>query len=218
MNICTVVGDSVRIHMGTEEGSVDDPIASALVGGTVYERLRVERYQLFHQSIPVKLALQGSVLTALALVLPLAMTLPASTRSFFPGGDPLTASPKILLLGAYAGAIELVAAVGLCYVGYRRLRSNELGEAEARHLLNVEDVASMISLVTGTTAVLAVDGFFLLGHGGAEAVGELLAAGGSNPFAGTAIPVTVVGVTLPAALLALVLFVGSYYLSRRLSR
>jgi hypothetical protein len=157
------------------------------------------------------------VLAALALVLPLAMTLPDSTQALFPGGDPLTASPKILLLGAYAGAIELMAAVGLCYVGYRRLRGGDIGEAEARHLLNVEDVASMISLVTGTAAVLAVDGFFLLGHGGASAVDELLAAGGSNPFAGTAIPVTVVGVALPSAVLALALFVGSYYFSSHLS-
>ncbi|GAB7092916.1 hypothetical protein JCM30237_00680 [Halolamina litorea] len=203
--------------MSAKEGGVDDPIASALVGGTVYERLRVERYQLFRQSIPVKLAAQGAILAGLALVIPLAMTLPSSTRALFPGGDPLTASPKILLLGAYAGAIELVAAAALCYVGYRRLRGGEIGEAEARHLLNVEDVASMVSLVTGGAAVLAVDAFFLLGHGGADAVAELLAAGGSNPFAGTPVPVTVVGVGLAAASLAVALFVGSYYFSRQLS-
>lgn len=202
--------------MDFDEGGVDDPIASALVGGTVYERLRVERFRLFDQSIPAKLALQGVILGALALVWPLAVTLPASTRALFPGGDPLAASPKILLLGAYAGAIEFVAAVGLCYVGYRRLRGGDIDEYEARHLLNVEDVASMISLVTGAAAVLAVNGFFLLGHGGADAVAKLLAAGGSNPFAGTPIPVTVVGVALPAATLALALFVSSFVLSRRL--
>lgn len=199
------------------DDSVTDPIASALLDGSQYQRLRARRYSLFKQSIPRKLAWQGTILGALALVLPLAMTLPAWTRRLFPGGDPLSSTPKILLLGAYAGVIEAVAAVGLLYVGYRRLRAGDsLSEREARHLLSVEDVSSMISLVTGAFAVAAVDGFFLLGHGGERAVGAFLAAGGGNPFAGTTVPVTVVGIAIPAAVLAATLFVLSWYFRRRL--
>ncbi|MFC4359147.1 hypothetical protein ACFO0N_14465 [Halobium salinum] len=195
---------------------VEDPIASAVLGESAYERLRARRYSLFKQSIPRKLAWQAAILGALTLVLPLAATLPASTRRLFAGGDPLAAAPKILLLGAYAGAIEVVAAVGLCYVGYRRLRQGtELSEREARTLLNVEDVASMISLVTGAAAVAAVDGFFLLAHGG-DAMAAFFEAGGENPFAATPVPVTVLGVTLSAAGLAVVLFALSRLFDRRL--
>lgn len=195
----------------------EDPVAAALLSESQYERLRVGRYSLFTQSIPQKLALQGVVLTLLALVWPLAATLPASTRALFPGGDPLTATPKILLLGAYAGAIEAVAALGLAYVGYCRLRrGDELSERDARHLLTVEDVASMISLVTGLAAVVAVDGFFLLGHAGDRAMTAFFAAGGENPFAATPIPVTVPGIAVPAVVLAVLLFLSSWAFARRL--
>jgi hypothetical protein len=200
-----------------ENDAVEDNIASALLGDSTYERLRVRRYSLFKQPIPRKLTLQSVVLGALALVLPLAMTLPASTRTLFPGGDPVSATPKILLLGAYAGAIEAVAGLGLLYVGYRRLqRGDSLTEREAHHLLNVEDVASMISLVTGAAAVAAVDGFFVLGHGGRTAVASFIDAGGKNPFAATPVPVTVYGVAVTAAVLAVVLFVLGRVLDRRL--
>jgi hypothetical protein len=196
---------------------VDDPVTSAVLGDSTYERLRVQRYSLFKQSIPQKLAWQGIVLGALALVLPLAMTLPASARAHFPGGDPLAAAPKILLLGAWAGAIELVAALGLAYVAYRRLSLGDaLSEPQARHLLTVEDVASMVSLVTGAVAVLAVDGFFLLGHAGEDGITAFTAAGGENPFASTPIPVTVVGVATAASVLAVAVFALSRYLDGRL--
>ena len=195
----------------------EDPIASALLGGSQYERLRVQRYSMFKQSIPRKLALQGVILTALALVLPLATTLPASARAMFPGGAPLTSAPKILLLGAYAGALETVAVGGLVYVGYRRIRRGDaLSEHEAEHLLTVEDVASMISLVTGLVAVAVVDGFFLLGHAGEEAMAAFLAAGGRNPFAAASVPVTVVDVATAAGVLAVVAFGLSWLFTRHL--
>lgn len=197
------------------DSSLRDPIASALLSDSHYERLRARRYSLFDASIPRTLALQGLVLGTLALVLPLAMTLPASARGLFPGGDPLTSTPKILLLGAYAGAIETVAAAGLVYVGYRRYRHNDtLSEREARRLLNVKDVASMVGLVTGAAAVLALDGFFLLGHAGHDALGAFFAAGGENPFAATPIPVTVVGIAVPAGVLSVALFALSVTFAR----
>jgi hypothetical protein len=197
------------------DSSLRDPIASALLSDSHYERLRARRYSLFETSIPQTLALQGLILATLALVLPLAMTLPASARALFPGGDPLASTPKILLLGAYAGAIETAAGLGLAYVGYRLYRHHgNLSEHEARHLLNVEDVASMIGLVTGAVAVLALDGFFLLGHAGQGAISAFLAAGGKNPFAATPIPVTVVGIAVPAAVLSIVLFALSWTFAR----
>jgi len=199
------------------DDGIEDPIAAALLGESQYERLRARRYGIFTQSIPRKLAFQGAVLATLALVYPLALTLPASTRTLFPGGTPLASTPKILLLGAYAGALELVAVLGLVYVGYRVHRDyGTLGEHEAHHLLNVEDVASMVSLVTGAVAVAAVNGFFLLGHAGPDAMSAFLAAGGKNPFAATSVPVSVTGIAVPAAALSVLAFALSWVFARRL--
>jgi len=199
------------------DSSLRDPVASALLSDSHYERLRARRYSLLDTSIPQTLALQGVILGALALVLPLAMTLPATVRTLFPGGTPLRSTTKIMLLGSYAGAIETAAVLGLAYVGYRRYRrQGELSEHEARRLLNVKDVATMIGLVTGAAAVVALDGFFLLGHAGRGAISAFLAAGGENPFAATPIPVTVVGVAVPAGLLAIVCFALSWVFARHL--
>ncbi|KAB1193796.1 hypothetical protein GJR96_10245 [Haloferax sp. MBLA0076] len=200
-----------------QDDSFEDPIASALIDGSPYEQLRVRRRSLFKQSISQKLAWQSLILAGLTLVFPLAMTLPPSTRALFPGGDPLGSSPKILVLGAYAGTIVTIAALSLVYVGFRRLqREQSLSEREASHLLNVEEVASLISLITGVLAVVAVDGFFLLGLAGEDAIAAFLAAGGENPFGGAVIPVTVPMVAIPAGLLAAVLFALSRVFHRRL--
>ena len=199
------------------DDSVHDPIASAIIGESEYDRLRARRYTLFSQSLPRKLALQGLILASLALVYPLAITLPASARALFPSGNPLSSTPKILLLGAYAGALETVAIAGLVYVGYRLHRERgDLAEHEAQHLLNVEDVASMVSLVTGAFAVVAVNGFFFLGHAGPDAMSAFLAAGGKNPFAATPIPVSVTGIAVPAVALSIVAFTLSWVFARRL--
>jgi hypothetical protein len=179
---------------------VDDPRASALLGDSLYERIRMQRYSLFKQSIPRKLALQSLVLAGLALVLPLAMSQPESTRALF-GGDPVSAAPKVLFLGAYASAIEFVAMLGLCYVAYRRISSDDaLEERQILDLLAIEDVASNVSLVTGTVAILVVDAFFLIGLGGDPLVARTLELVGRNPYADGIIPVTVTGVATAAAI------------------
>ncbi|KAB1188010.1 MULTISPECIES: hypothetical protein [Haloferax] len=192
------------------ENHIDDPIASALLSDSTYERLRVRRRSLFKQPLSRKLAWQSLILAALAMVLPIALALPESTRMLFPSGNPLWSTPRIIVIGAYAGAIQVVAALGLVYVGYKRIRRGaELTEREARRLLDIEDVASIFSLVTGPFAVAVFDGMFLLGYGGQDALAMFLAAGGDNPFAVSTLPVTVFGVTVTAAVLAVVLFAVS---------
>jgi len=195
---------------------VDDPRASALLGDSLYERIRMQRYSLFKQSIPRKLALQSLVLAGLALVLPLAMSQPESTRALF-GGDPVSAAPKVLFLGAYASAIEFVAMLGLCYVAYRRISSDDaLEERQILDLLAIEDVASNVSLVTGTVAILVVDAFFLIGLGGDPLVARTLKLVGRNPYADGIIPVTVTGVATAAAILSITMFALSRFFDGRL--
>lgn len=195
---------------------VDDPHASALLGDSTYERIRMQRDSLFKQSIPTKLAWQAVILGALALVVPLAMAQPEATRTLF-GGDPLRAAPKFLFLGMYASAIEFVATLGLCYVAARRIAAEEsLDEREVRDLLAVEDVASTVSLVTGGAAVAAVHAFFLIGLGGDPVVDHVVSVAGRNPFTEGFIPVTVTLVAASATVLAALSFALSRVFAGRM--
>lgn len=195
---------------------VDDPHASALLGDSTYERIRMQRYSLFKQSIPKKLAWQALILGALALVVPMAMLQPEATRSLF-GGDPLSAAPKFLFLGMYASAIEFVATLGLCYVAYRRITDGDaLDERQVNDLLAVEEVASNVSLVTGGAAVASVHVFFLLGLGGEPLVNKVVSLAGRNPFTDGFIPATVTLVAASAAVLAVLSFALSRVLAGRM--
>ncbi|WP_410767004.1 hypothetical protein [Haloferax sp. DFSO60] len=196
----------------------EDPITAALLGDSHYERLRVGRYALFKQPLSRKLIWQSVIFATLALVLPLTLTLPASTQMLFSSDDLLWATPKILLLGVYAVAIVSTSALALTYVGYRRVKADdELSEREACKLLDIEDVASVVSLVTGVLAVAIVVGTFLLGLGGEAAMSLFLSAGGENPFAPTRMPVSVLGVGLSTTALAVVFFLASRLFDQRLS-
>jgi ribose/xylose/arabinose/galactoside ABC-type transport system permease subunit len=194
--------------------ATDDPHTTALLGDSMYEKIRVQRYSLFKQSIPKTLAWQGVILSALALVLPLAASQPAATRVLL-GGDPFAAAPKFLFLGAYAGAIEFVATLGLCYVAYRRLTVGEaLTERQVHDLLAIEDAATNVGVITGGVAVAVVVALFLLGLSGEPFVGRFVDAIGRNPFEAGLIPVSVGDVAVAAAALA----VGTFALSRVLAR
>jgi hypothetical protein len=199
------------------DDTVEDRHAAALLGESRYKKIKLRRYSLFKQSIPRTLALQGLILAALALVAPLALTQPESTRALL-GGDTLTAAPKFLFLGAYASAIELVGVIGVCYVAYRRLTADDvLSEREVHDLLALEDGVTHLSFVTGGTAVAVVDGFFLLGLAGDPLVDRFQALVGSNPFEPGLFSVSVIAVAVPAAVLATVAFGLSRHLQTRLS-
>jgi len=187
----------------------DDPIADALLGGSAYERLRVQRYALIKQRIPQKLVWQSGLLFALALIVPITVTYPASVQATFPGSDPLRASPLVLWVGVCAGSIQLGTAACLVVVDtIRRRLGVSLSEQQARTLLNVEDVASMFGLVTGGFAVLLTLTFFLIGHMGAETFATVIESAPRNPYKQTdvAVPVIVVGMAAAASACLVYLF------------
>ena len=189
----------------------DDPIADALLGDSTYERLRVQRYALIKRRIPEKLRWQSGLLLALALVVPITATYPASVQAAFPGGDPLWSSPLVLWLGVYAGVIQLATATTLAAVAVVRRRGEPtFTESQVRTLLNVEDVASMFGLVTGGFAVFLTVAFFLFGHMGSESVAGFVAAAPQNPYEQTAVSVPVIAVGTAAAIGA-----GLVYLTGR---
>ncbi|SEO69151.1 hypothetical protein SAMN04487948_104200 [Halogranum amylolyticum] len=202
----------------TESDPLTDPIADAILGGSTYERLRLQRFSFFKQPVPRKLAWQSGLLFVLALVLPLAAGYPAETKALFASHSPTAASPKMLLLGLVGGGIELGTASALVAVTVRRLQLEpDLTEDAARRLLNVEDVATLVGVVTGGFAVLLTLAFFVLGYAGPEAVAAFVESGGTSPFAPSGVGVSVTTLAVAALCGSLVVFASSVGLDRVLN-
>ncbi|MFC7044122.1 hypothetical protein ACFQH6_00705 [Halobacteriaceae archaeon GCM10025711] len=205
---------------GAENDQLDDPIADAILGGSTYEQLRVLRYAQFKQRIPQKLAWQTVILLSVASLALAAAFFPPSVARMMPAGDAFAMSPKILLLGVFAVGVELLTGAGLVGVALARLHLEpSISERQASTLLDLEDVASLLGLVTGGAAAVVTVAGFLLGLGGAPAIrayGGLDV--GRNPYAPSEFDVTVVEVAVVALAGAVVLFLASRYLERRLQR
>jgi hypothetical protein len=199
----------------TDSDPLSDPIADTILGGSTYERLRLQRFSYFKQSVPRKLALQSGLLFTLAFVLPLAAGYPAETKALFAGHAPTAASPKMLLLGLVAGGIELGTASALVAVTVRRVQLEPtLTEEAARRLLNVEDVATLVGFVTGGFAVLLTLGFFVLGYAGPDTVASFVDSGGTSPFAPSGVGVSVTTLAVAAVGAGVVVLGSSVGLDR----
>ena len=189
----------------------DDPIAERLLSDSPYERLRARQFSYFAQPIDRKLALQSYLLFALAAILPLlAVFPPALRRTYF--ADVATASPKLAFVALVAVVFVAGTGIGHAVVEHARLRLRPLDERQARELVTVETMCSMLGFGTGGFATLATYLLVALGFGGERALDALLAAGGGNPFAPSNLGVTVGTV----AVLALVSGVALQTLSAHL--
>ncbi|WP_458206681.1 hypothetical protein [Haladaptatus sp. NG-SE-30] len=196
---------------------IDDDIADAILNGSTYERLRVRQHSHFDQSIPTKLAWQGLLLLALALVAPLTLGYPASVVALFPGGEPLAASPTILMPGALVLVLELGAATGHIAVTVARLRGESaLSEHQMRQLLSVEEMASFYGFVGGALLLSVTLSFFLLGYAGVETVQQFSQTGRQGPFDPSGTGLSVATVALAAFVGSIVLFVTSRILAVKL--
>lgn len=196
---------------------IDDDIADAIINGSKYERLRVRRHSIFDQSIPTKLAWQSALLLALALVAPLTLAYPSDVAALFPGGDPLTSSPTVLMPGAVVLLLELGTAVGHVAVAGAILRGeSELSERRMRRLLSVEEMASFYGFVGGALLLGITLLFFLLGYSGVETIQQYSTAGKQGPFdpSGTGFSVTTVSLLAFAG--SGLLFTVSRYLAVKL--
>ncbi|MGM0590746.1 MAG: hypothetical protein ACQETI_03790 [Halobacteriota archaeon] len=202
--------------MSNSDTQINDRITEIVLGGSVYERVRLTRATFFQQSIPQKIRWVSGVLFVLALVVPIASTLPEPIRAGFPGGAPLSASPVILILGAFGGVMTTGAGLALVGVGVRRIQLEpNMTEAEASRLLNVEEFASVIGLTAGAIAVVVAVAFFLIGHS-PELLASWVEAGGRNPFIASGLGVEVGRVGTVALVWGIVLLAASRYLDREL--
>lgn len=197
--------------------NVPDKITDGLISESHYKRLRMERFSHFKQSVPTKLKWQCGLLIILVFALPLYALFPSTVAQYLPATDPATASPKVILLGAVGGSIEVVSMSILAATAMYRLRHEPLSERQARSVLNVEDFASMIGLITGTIAIGITMAYFGMGITGGETVGRYIdTMNGVNPFAASGIGITVVDVCVGAFGAFVVFLWVSEYLRFRL--
>jgi hypothetical protein len=160
----------------TDEG-VKDPIADSLLSEDTYRRRRVERTSGVSWSTERRMHAQSVVLVVLSLSYPLSLLTTAVGQS-----------PVIILVGLFGGVVEFLAAGVLTLVGLKRLRTGgALSERVAGDLVTLEDLATMLSLVTGGVAVGVTVGLIAAGI---VAPGALDAVLRSDPFAPSGTPLT----------------------------
>lgn len=189
---------------------VDDRITEAILGDSVYERLRVERRGFLSQPIPRKLAVQSVLLGALTFVLPITAAFPAPVTALFSAGDPAAASPRVVLLGALALVLVSATGVVLATLEYVRLQfESRLTHAQIEAMLNWEDLVSLFGIGTGGVAVLTTDGLALLGLGGLELVRTYT----QSAFTASGTGLSVVVLAVGSLCCAVGLYLASQYLS-----
>lgn len=160
----------------TEKG-VQDPIADSLLSEDNYRRRRVELTSGESWSAEQRLYAQSVVLAVLSLSYPLSLLSPAVGRS-----------PVIILVGLLGGVVEVVAAGVVMLVSLKRLRTEGMvSEDMARDMVGLENLATMLSLVTGSAAVGVTVGVIAAGI---VAPGVVDATLGNDPFAPTGTPLT----------------------------
>lgn len=190
----------------------DDRITEALLGDSPYERIKVQRWGWFKQSLPRKLAVQSYLLFALAGVLPLAAALPAEVRREYLA-EVTAASPKVAIVALAATVVVTVSGLGQAGVGLRRFSLEpSLTEVQAEELFSMEWALTLFGFLTGGLATVVTYAFLLMGFGGAGLLEAYVAFGGGNPFAGTEVGITLATVGTVAVVAAVVLrFLSTYF-------
>ncbi|MFD1512424.1 hypothetical protein [Halomarina rubra] len=175
---------------------LDDPIADAVMSDCPYQRATVDRYRPIRGPVSRTLLRQAALLVVLASVLPIVATYPTSTRTLL-SAPAVETFPKVLLVGALGGAVQLLAAAVLvCLVV---VRSDVDTRRQADRLVTLEDLATTISLGTGGFAIAFSVGYLFLGH--LEDALTVVTRGTTDPFAAVA-TATSVGIAVDTVALA----------------
>jgi len=203
--------------MEREPTTDDDRITDAILSGSAYERLRLQRPTYFTQPVPTKLTWQSVLLAGLALLAPLYLLFPATVAEYLPATSPTLASPKVIVLGLVGAGIELFAAALLVGVTLFRIRHHPLSEPQARTVLNVEDFASYVGFGTGGMAIAITMCYFVLGLAGGDAIASYVTTmDGINPFVDSGLGLSVAELAGASFVGCLGLLLAGQYLRRRL--
>ena len=204
--------------MSTDQQTTD-AITDAVLSGSAYERLRACRHSIVGQPLTRLLSIQSVLLAALAATVPLYWLLPDSVTPYLPTTDPLTAAPKIAMLGAFGGVMVFFAAILLVGTALYRLEHAPLSEAQAHEVLVVEEFTGGLTVGMGGLSIGLTVACLGMGLLGGETVGAYVATmDGTNPFASSiyALPLGLLGTTALAA--SAVVLAARWYVGRRFER
>lgn len=169
------------------DGGSEDPVAAALVDGSAYERIRVQRMSTFDQRIPRKLHRFGWLQYLLAAALFSLTVLPPATEAVLPV-DPVVTSTKVLVLALVGGTVVVAMGVGLILNAVTAERLAPMSESTAESLLALEEMASLIGFVIGGVVSAITVGIIAVAHGGPEAVDALLVVTRTSPYGAAPVP------------------------------
>ncbi|MFB6082631.1 MAG: hypothetical protein ABEJ94_00110 [Halorientalis sp.] len=201
----------------TDDTDDGDDITSAILSGSTYDQLRLQRRTYFSQPTITKLTWQSLLLGGLTLLLPIYLLFPSTVTEYVPSVDPATASPKVLLLGLVGAGTVAFTALLLVGGAVYRIRNHPLDESQAQAVLDIEDFASYLAFGTGGLAIGLTVGYFLLGLGGGATVESYVRTmDGVNPFAASGTGLSVVELAVASFLGCIVLLMIRMYLQLRL--
>jgi hypothetical protein len=170
----------------TADEQSDDKITAAVLSGSTYEQVRVLRHSLFGQPLTRQLSLQGFLLALLGATVPLYYLFPASVETYLTATNPMTATPKVAMLGAFGGTIVFLSSLLLVGAALYRVEHTPLTESQARELLTLEDFTGGLTIGMGGLAILVTVLLFAMGLFGGDVVGSYVQTmGGHNPFGGS---------------------------------
>jgi len=170
----------------TADEQSDDRITAAVLSGSAYEQARVLRHSLFGQPLTRQLSLQGLLLALLGTTVPLYWLFPESVAPYLTSTDPMTATPKVAMLGAFGGTIVFLSSMLLIGAALYRVEHEPLTESQARELLVLEDFTGGLTIGMGGLAILVTVLLFAMGLFGGDVVGSYVQTmGGHNPFGGS---------------------------------
>lgn len=185
----------------------NDPIADAILSSSTFEQVRMERWSPFKDPIPRKIRWQSYLLFGLAGVALMAALQPRAVTEAYFGGPPLAASPKLLFLGVFALVVLFITGVAQAGLGHYRLRHEEqIDRSLALELLAWEDVCSLFGLGTGGLSALLTLCLFGVGFGGTRTLETWQQFVGTNPYAASGLPMTVLVFACLAVAAGLVLY------------
>lgn len=182
----------------------EDPLADSLLSGDVYRRLRVERSLGVGWSTGTRLRAQALIAGSLALAYPLGRLSPAVGES-----------PVVLLAGLFGALVAAFGAVLVGGVAIARLRAGAgLTETTAEELVTLEDMATMLSLVTGGGAVAATHAVLVAAVLAPEGLQAVMRR---DPFTPSGTPLTLAAVAAGALVVAATIALLSRWVDARLT-
>ena len=189
----------------SDDRGTEDPVTSALVDGSTYDQIRVQRISTFKWPVRRKLFRLGGLSSAMsALILSLAL-LPSGVVEFLPT-DPYTALTRTVLVAAIGVAVMAISGVLLAIAEAARKRLEPMDEARAEAMLAFEEMWSLIGFVIGGGTAAIAAGFVIAAHAGVDVLDGVYRLIG--PMAYTSVPAPIP----PSAVAVTALAVGTTFL------